>query len=80
MCVSCFTAVDAVGLQSVGFAAAALSGARRWRLLRLGVAPSSRRVRDWDESAAFLATLGHDPVKLLGPRPEDLAVREPILR
>lgn len=73
MCGTCVTQVEAIGVQSIGLVAVTLSVARRVVLGRRGISGLARRASDWDESAAFLSRLGHDPADLLGPRPVEEA-------
>lgn len=70
MCISCFSRIDAIGLQSMGALAGVESTLRRVRSLLRGETKVARRTAAWDESATFLRRLGHDPAALLGPRPE----------
>lgn len=65
MCASCFTALDAYAVQA-GAALAAGSTGVRWLFTR---DRGARKQQRWDETAAFLEELGHDPVVVIGPRP-----------
>jgi hypothetical protein len=66
VCVSCFSAAEAVVLQAGGAVVLGAGGLRRLR----GGLPFRDRQASWQRRAAFLQSLGHDPVELLGAPPE----------
>jgi hypothetical protein len=69
MCVSCVSNVEALALSSV----AALTGFRSgWGHLKArlkGQLPERRR-QDYQRTADYLASMGHDPRDVLGPPPD----------
>lgn len=80
MCASCFTRVDAVVLNSAGLVA--LAAAARTRVLDAwrGRTRAQRRQADYDTTADFLRSMGHDPELLLGPAPMAPAARPALTR
>ncbi len=69
MCGACFTSLEAIALCSAGAWSAVTEGRRARRLARRGLDAGARAALRWDEAATLLATMGHDPARVLGPRP-----------
>ena len=70
MCINCFSSIDAMAVAGRGAAALASGGWQRVVDRVQGRSRGERRQATWDDDAAFLASLGHDPEVLLGPPPE----------
>lgn len=69
VCASCFTRLDAAVLSSAGAVTAVSVGWQRLADARRGTSRAARRRARYDETAAFLRSLGHDPEAVLGPTP-----------
>jgi hypothetical protein len=69
VCLNCVSNVDTMAVASSGIAALASGGWQRLVDRVHGLSPRERRQRTWEDDAAFLASLGHDPEVLLGPPP-----------
>jgi hypothetical protein len=70
MCINCFSAVDAMAVTGTGAAVLASTGWQRVVDRARGLSPRDRRRRTWEDDAAFLRSLGHDPEVLLGREPD----------
>ncbi len=69
MCINCFSSLDALAVAGTGATALASGGWQRVVDRVHGRTREQRRQLTWDDDAAFLASLGHDPEVLLGPPP-----------
>ena len=69
MCVNCITHGEVVVMNAGGVWVAANAGWTRLPDRFVGRTPAQRRLETWDANAKFLASLGHSPDELLGPRP-----------
>ncbi len=70
MCVNCLGMADVAAVAGSGALVAASSGWQRITDVFSGRTREQRRRAVWDDNAAFLRELGHDPVELLGAPPE----------
>jgi len=70
MCVSCFSSFEALAMNGAGALAIAVTGAGRVVDKVRGRSSEQRRSEVWTQNAAFMRSLGHDPVAVLGPPPE----------
>jgi hypothetical protein len=81
MCVNCVTQAEAVAFQILGVTTIAGAALDKLQALASPEAWAIKKVRAWEENAAFMASMGLDPVAVLGqaPSPEParprLAVR-----
>ncbi len=70
MCANCMTTAADVLLIPGGVAAYAASRAIHVvRGRRRGETKADRQQAQWEQDAAFLRTMGHDPAEVLGPPP-----------
>lgn len=77
MCVSCLSGAEVVAGHAVAGVALTRGWWRRRRLLRQSPDVRAREAQlKWDGNAAFMASLGHDPTRILGTRPETTADRD----
>ena len=70
MCQSCVTAVDAVAMNAVGATVVAANCWERIVDAASGRSRAERRTATYEANAEFFASLGLDPVALIGVHPE----------
>ncbi|MEJ7765731.1 MAG: hypothetical protein WKF86_09570 [Acidimicrobiales bacterium] len=71
MCTTCMTNAEAIVLNTAMATGAAVSLARRVNDALRGVTAADRQVAAHAANARFVSSLGHDPVAILGPPPQE---------
>jgi hypothetical protein len=69
MCTSCVTTAEAAVIAAAAGLSMAKGAADRLADALAGRHPAERRQEAWDANAAFVGSMGLDPLAVLGPRP-----------